>query len=198
MDDYIGIIKIFAGEFAPRGWAFCKGQLLSISSNSALFSLLGTTYGGDGRATFGLPDLQGRAPIGIGHGPGLTSRNWGERGGEEMVTLTTSEMPVHNHLTQNTAATDQHILLSTEDGVNALPLAGDIPAIGNFPVGLSASKTKNFGPITSGKTVNGQAISGNTGLTILNNGGSRGHNNIQPFLAINYIIALQGIFPSRS
>ncbi len=198
VDPLLGSISMFGGNFAPRGWALCNGQLLPIAQNTALFSLLGTTYGGDGRTTFALPDLRGRAPISSGHGPGLSQRNLGSRSGEEYHTLTTLEMPSHNHLTSNTTTTDQHVLLSTETAVNETPQAGDIPAIANFTSGIATNTVRSFGPQTSGKTVNGQTLSGNAGLSILNNGGNQAHNNMQPYLTINYIIALVGVFPSRS
>lgn len=189
---------MFGGNFAPRGWALCNGQLLPIAQNTALFSLLGTTYGGDGRTTFALPDLRGRAPISSGHGPGLSQRNLGSRSGQEVHTLTTLEMPSHNHLTSNTAAADQHVLLSTTKAVNEIPAPGDVPAAAEFGAGLGATPVKAFGPPTASNVVNGQTLSGNAGLTILNNGGNQAHNIMQPYLTINYIIALVGVFPSRS
>lgn len=198
MDPFLGQIVLFAGNFAPRGWALCEGQLLPISQNSALFSILGTIYGGDGRTTFALPDLRGRAAISSGRGPGLSDRRLGSRSGQEVHTLTTLEMPSHNHLTSNNGATDQHITLSTENAVNETPQTGDVPAVAQFGPGLSATNVRSFGPVTPGKTVNGQTLSGNAGLTILNNGGSQAHNNMQPYLTTNYIIALQGVFPSRN
>ncbi|MCG8804104.1 phage tail protein [Tenacibaculum finnmarkense] len=194
----LGEVKIFAGNFAPRGWAFCDGQLLAISSNQALFSIIGTIYGGDGRTTFGLPDLRGRVAISAGRGPGLSDRRLGSRSGEEVHALTNIEMPSHNHLTTNNGATDQHVLLSTTKAVNNTPQTGDVPAAAQFGAGLGATPVKAFGPPTVGKTVNGQTLSSNAGLTILNNGGSQPHNIMQPCLTINYIIALQGVFPSRN
>ncbi|WP_171032300.1 phage tail protein [Polaribacter aestuariivivens] len=198
MEPFIGQIMAFVGNFTIRGWAKCDGQLMSIAQNTALFSIIGTTYGGDGRTTFALPDLRGRVPMHYGNGNGLTPRVLGARGGQEYHNLSLSEMPSHNHTTINNAAQDQHILLSTENGVNETPQAGDVPAIGNYPDGLTVEKTKNFGPATPGSTINGQTISGNAGLTIGNNGGSQAHNNMQPFETVNYLIALQGIFPSRN
>ena len=196
MEPFIGQIILFGGNFAPRGWAICEGQLLPISQNQALFSIIGTTYGGDGRTTFALPDLRGRAPIGMGHGPGLSDRRLGSRAGEETHTLNITEMPTHNHLTQNNINNDQHIQLSTEAGVRSVPQAGDVPAGASFGSGLSATPVNAYGPANS--TVEGQAISSNSGLEILNNGGNLAHNNMQPFLTMNYIIALVGIFPSRN
>ena len=196
MEPFIAQIMLFGGNFAPRGWAFCDGQLLAINSNTALFSLLGTIYGGDGRTSFALPDLRGRAPIGPRHGPGLSSYSLGERGGLEHVTLNQTQMPTHTHPTTNTTSADQHILLSKDAAVNQVPAEGDVPAAAQFGAGLGATKVNAFGPANN--TVNGQTISGNEGLTILNSGGNLSHENRQPFNAINYIIALQGIFPSRS
>ena len=155
----IGELMMFAGNFAPRGWALCDGQLLSIAQNTALFSLLGTTYGGDGRTTFGLPDLRGRVPVHPGRGPGLTPRQLGEKGGQETVTLTTVQMPNHNHAVQEGAGQGE----------------------GSEPGG---------GPVST--PVNGAGeMSGSTG-------GSQPHPNMQPFQCINYCIALNGVYPSRS
>lgn len=199
MEPFLAQIIMFGGNFAPRGWAFCNGQLLAIAQNQALFSLLGTTYGGDGRTTFGLPDLRGRVAVHSGNGdrgPGLSSYRLGARGGTETVTLTTAQMPSHSHLTSNNPALDQHILLSKTQAVNYEPAPGDVPAAANFPGSLGATNVKTFGPATN--TVNGQTISGSAGLTINPTGGSQWHTNVQPYLAINYIIALQGTFPSRS
>tara|TARA_R110001632_G_scaffold107700_1_gene217386 strand:- start:965 stop:1567 length:603 start_codon:yes stop_codon:yes gene_type:complete len=200
MDPMLASIQIFAGNFAPRGWAYCDGQLLAINQNSALFSLLGTTYGGDGRTTFALPDLRGRAAIGPRRGPGLSNYNLGQRSGQEKHSLLITEMPSHTHGTTNTAAADQHIVLSNATAANESPKPGDVPAIANYTAtgGFGATNVKSFGPATAGTLVNGQAISGSAGLTILNNGGSQSHNNMQPYLAINYIIAMVGVFPSRN
>ena len=198
VDPLLGSISMFAGNFAPRGWALCQGQLLPIAQNTALFSILGTTYGGDGRTTFALPDLRGRAPLSSGRGPGLSQRNLGSRSGQEIHTLTTIEMPSHNHLTSNSSAADQHIQLSTKTAVNETPQVGDVPAIANTPASLGVQNVKSFGPPTAGSVVNGQTLSSNAGLTVLNNGGNQAHNNMQPYLTINYIIAMVGVFPSRS
>jgi microcystin-dependent protein len=114
MEGTIGEIRLFAGNFAPRAWAFCEGQLLPISQNTALFSILGTMYGGDGRTTFALPDLRGRAPLGVGHGPGLSDIRQGEKGGAEQVTLTTAQLPSHNHQLQ----------VANQEGDKKLPTEG--------------------------------------------------------------------------
>ncbi|WGH75409.1 tail fiber protein [Tenacibaculum tangerinum] len=190
MDPFVGQITLFGGNFAPRGWAFCDGQLLAISQNTALFSILGTTYGGDGRTTFALPDLRGRAPIGPRRGPGLSLYRLGQRGGQETHILNINEMPSHNHSVQ---ASSSHLTLSTDNAVNETPAAGDVPAVSNYPSGITSQKVKSFGPPNN--TVNGQSIPSNT--NVLNNGGNLAHNNMQPYLAVNYIIALFGVFPSR-
>lgn len=170
-EPFIGEVRIWAGNFAPRSWAFCNGQVLPISQNTALFSLLGTTYGGDGRSTFALPDLQGRAPMQPGTGPGLTSRQLGEKGGVETVTLTTAQLPAHNH---NWAAQSRR---------------GDLAD----PAGRSLARASSGNayhapgnPVQMASNAIGEA------------GGSSPHNNMQPYLALSFIIALQGIYPSRS
>lgn len=167
-DPFVAEIKIFAGNFAPRGWAFCNGQLLPIAQNTALFSLVGTTYGGDGRTTFGLPNLQGRAPMHPGNGPGLTSRRLGESGGVETVTLTEAQMPQHSHP-----------MIGIPSASQPSPDAGH--GIGNAPMYATPGPTVAMAANAVGAT-----------------GGSQAHNNMQPYLAINYVIALQGIYPPRS
>ncbi|MEM9022910.1 MAG: tail fiber protein [Bacteroidota bacterium] len=184
MEPLIAQIMLFGGNFAPRGWAFCDGQLLSINSHSALFSLLGTTYGGDGRTTFGLPDLRGRIPVGPRHGPGLSNYVLGERGGQETHTLTLAELASHNHLVTGGSATMHTSAAAASPSPDGNYLAPDAAAP---PYGT----TRGTGVMAS------DAISVDS-ITIGNNGGSRPHNNLQPFLALNYIIALVGIFPSRS
>ncbi|TWI97504.1 microcystin-dependent protein [Mucilaginibacter frigoritolerans] len=178
MDTYLGEIKMFGGNFAPRGFALCNGQLLSISQNTALFSLLGTTYGGDGIQTFGLPDLRGRAPIHWGNGIGLTPRVIGEESGSEAVTLLQSEMPAHNHLINASTTVATQVLptnfilaQSTDAGVGGTP--------SNFIEASSANTTM---------APNALSISGS----------SLPHDNMQPYLTINFIIALTGVYPSRN
>lgn len=176
----IGEVAIFAGNFAPRGWAFCDGQLLPIAQHTALFSILGTTYGGDGRTTFGLPDLRGRAAMHPGGGPGLTSRRLGEKVGVESVTLTPNQMPSHTH----TVTTSAQVALSNEVGTSD---SSDGQHIANHLGGFNEDATPDaeLGGVTNPTTINSA-------------GGSGAHNNMQPSQTVNYIIALQGIYPSRS
>lgn len=168
---HIGDIKMFAGNFAPRNWAFCQGQLLSIAQNSALFSILGTTYGGNGQTNFGLPDLRGRVPVGMGQGPGLAPRQLGELAGSENHTLQASEMPNHSHaLAANSNA-------ATQRGPG-----------GNFP---AASDQRNSLYATTANTTMAATAVGAAG-------GNTPHNNMQPYLGMNFIICLYGIYPSRN
>ena len=166
MDPFIGTVMMFGGNFAPRGWALCEGQLLAISSHSALFSILGTIYGGDGRTTFALPDLRGRAPIQAGSGPGLSSRNLGAKGGTETNTMTVLTMPSHNH------------------GVSVPVSTGEAEEATGF-LANSTIYAEDAGGSYPGVTV---------GLT----GGQQPYNNMQPYIACYYIIALEGIYPSRN
>ena len=193
-DLYLGEIILFAGNFPPRSTAFCNGQLLAISQNTALFSILGTTYGGDGRTTFALPDLRGRVPVQPGTGPGLSTRKLGQRTGQETHTLTINEMPYHNHLAtlDNGSAS---IKINAGDGTTNSP-QGNFLAKGTVPgVGPVAANVANIYSPTSNSTMAAD-LSGTP--TIGNTGGSLSHNNMQPWLGLNYIICTQGIFPSRS
>jgi len=176
---FLGQISIFAGNFAPRGWTMCAGQLLSIAQNAALFSLLGTYYGGDGRTTFALPDLRGRIPLHQGQGPGLTNRVIGEQSGSENVTLISAQMPFHNHALN---ASNQP---ANKIDVTATALPGTLSSPDFF-------YTVNDGstPAPTSETMAGAAC----GI----DGGSQPHANMMPTLTITYIIALQGIFPSRN
>lgn len=178
LDPFIGEVRIFAGNFAPKGWAFCHGQLLPISQNTALFSLLGTTYGGDGKSNFALPNLQGSMVMMPGQGPGLSLRDLGEAGGSETVTLIEAEMPAHLH-----GYTFSPITLGCWDGTGAV----DTPQNG-FPANAAA----NYATTTNANLVT------KDGLYIYPAGGSQPHNNMQPYIVLNYIIALQGVFPPRS
>ncbi len=179
MDPFLAQIIMFAGNFAPRGWAFCEGQLLPISQHQALFSLLGTIYGGDGRTTFALPDLRGRAPIHQGTGPGLHPRPQGQKGGEETTVLTVGQLPAHNH-----AATIQ---ASPGDGDSGL---ADGNSLAHQSRGTTVPTIYNNGAPSIAMHANSVAV-GNTGA-------GNAINNMPPYLAINYIIALEGTFPSRS
>ncbi len=172
-EPFIAEIRIFAGNFAPRNWAFCNGQLLPIQQNTALFSLVGTTYGGDGRTNFGLPNLQGRAPMHPGDGPGLTRRRLGQTGGVEAVALTEAQMPSHAHQAQGS--------LSTAD--ERVP--SDSTLLGSTP------RQYTYGNSSEGNDTDMAPDS--LGTT----GGGQPHTNMQPCLAINFIIALLGIYPER-
>lgn len=169
-EPFVGEIRMFAGNFAPRGWAFCDGQLLAVSQNDALFSLLGTIYGGDGRTTFGLPDVRGRVPIHQGSGPGLSQRRLGAKGGAENVTLTTNQIPSHSH----------NFHVNTQAATTPNP-AGNVAA---------DSPDDNYNSETIETSFNSGVVA--------NTGGSRSHTNLMPTLCINFIIALVGIYPSRS
>ncbi|WP_420394909.1 phage tail protein [Nioella sp.] len=173
-EPYLGQIYLVGYNFAQRGFAFCDGQLLPISSNSALFSLLGTMYGGDGRTTFGLPDLRGRVAIGRGDGPGLTPRVMGQRGGEERNTLTINQMPSHTH----TGAIHGESAPATQGSPG-----GNMLGLGNFYASVGAGPDLQMA---------------SESITIANNGGGQSFNIMPPYLVLNYEIALQGLFPSRS
>jgi len=182
-EPFIGQIMYFGGNFAIRNWALCQGQLLSISSNTALFSILGTTYGGDGRTTFGLPDDRGRVLIGAGSGPGLSNYALGSRGGAEFTTLTVGQLPAHNHgLTTGSAVLQ---------GTNA---AGDTAVLAGNALALSFARTHSTVPPTEAMHVDSIALEGST----QNTGSGQSHDNRQPYLTVNCLIALQGVFPSRN
>ena len=171
-DPFLGEITIVGFNFPPRGRAFCDGQLLAISSNTALFSLLGTTYGGDGRVTFGLPDLCGRVPMHWGNGPGLTTRRLGEHGGLETVTLTEAQMPQHTHL------------------MRASPSPGEAPDPPGNALGRSVGALVYASPAGGLVPMAAEAVG--------NMGGGQAHDNTQPFQVLNFIIALTGTYPSRN
>ena len=167
-EPFVAEIRIFAGNFAPRGWAYCDGQVLPIAQNTALFSLIGTTYGGDGRTTTQLPNMQGKAPMHPGTGPGLTTRRLGESGGVETVTLSQAQMPQHNH----------QFRVNEEDAEE------------NDPGGNSIGRAGIF-------AANSNLVSMND-ISLPDTGNSQPHNNMQPYLSLSFIIALQGVYPSRS
>ncbi len=175
-EPFLAEIKIFAGNFAPRGWAFCDGQLLPIAQNTALFSLIGTTYGGDGRTTTALPNLKGRAPMHPGRGPGLTARRLGEKGGVETATLTEAQIPNHTHT-----------------------LRGNTNPATVFAADATMALARSVG----GNAYNSEAAATAPRVAMANGsleptGGGQAHNNMQPFLTLNFIIALVGLYPSRS
>ncbi len=176
-DPFLGQIIPFAGNFAIRGWAQCNGQLLSVSQNTALFSILGTTYGGDGRTTFGLPDLRGRLPMHDGRGPGLSDRRLGQKGGTETVILNTTQIPSHNHLGALKAESDTASSANPNGRMFATPAQ---------PIYADVDTT-NIDRTFAAQTVE-----------IGNTGGNGSHNNEQPYLALNYQIALVGVYPSRN
>jgi microcystin-dependent protein len=171
---FLAEIRIFTGNFAPKGWAMCNGQLMPISQNTALFSLLGTTYGGDGKSNFALPNMQGCAPMQPGQGPGLSLRDLGELGGEQTVTLLQSEIPSHSHGAQASAG-------------------GNVPDPGNNFWSSGVKGHPGFYAASNNAT--------NTPMSPLAtsiSGGNQPHNNLIPFLGLTFIIALQGVFPARS
>ena len=192
MEPFLAQIILFGGNFAPRGWAFCNGQLLAISQNSALFSLLGTIYGGDGRTTFALPDLRGRSPIHFGAGPGLAPRQLGQRGGSETTFLSVENLPNHTHQIQVSNQGNVSLPVNTLTGDNdeTNPGAGYLSNTGDDLYASSPTSNATYGGSTL--PVNGAQ------MNILPTGGSQPVNSMPPYIAMNYIIALQGIFPSRS
>jgi microcystin-dependent protein len=169
-DPFVAEIRMFGFNFAPKGWAFCNGQLLPLSQNTALFSLLGTTYGGDGKSTFALPDLQGSSPLQPGQGQGLSLYDLGQQGGTEFVTLLVSEMPIHTHN-----------FIASEELVNANEPGNNWFGSGETRYAVPAAIT----PVGANSL----------GLSIA--GGSLPHNNLMPYLTVNFCIALQGVFPAR-
>ena len=171
-EPFISEIFMAGMNFAPRGYASCDGQVLPIAQNTALFALLGTTFGGNGQTTFALPDLRGRLPMHQGTGPGLTPRTIGEQSGQETVTLTSAQIPAHNHV------------------LNAVSEAGDVSAPAGGYLANSGALDKEYKVTGTVVPMNGNAV----GLT----GGSQPHDNLPPFLVINFYIAIQGIFPSRN
>nr|WP_106782731.1 tail fiber protein [Lysinibacillus timonensis] len=171
MEPYIGEIRIFAGNFAPRDWAFCHGQLLPIAQNTALYSVIGVTYGGDGKTTFALPDLRGRAPMQQGEGPGLTPRRLGEVGGEANTTLRENELPSHHHVPNSKSGRGTVVDSQVPTGA----VWGSGPSI--------------YSNVAIENTMLPTAV----GVT----GNSLPHNNMQPYLGLNFIIALNGVYPPR-
>ena len=172
VDPFVAEIRIFPFNFAPQGWALCNGQILALSQNTALFSLLGTTYGGNGQNNFALPDLQGKAPMHPGQGPGLSLRALGEQGGVQTVTLLASQIPLHTH------------------GLRAVPDPGDT----NLPTDNALARSSGASIYNAATT---PVVAMNAGVVAVV-GGSQPHNNMQPFLTLNFCISLQGIYPPRN
>ena len=173
-EPYVGEIRMFAGNFAPRSWALCDGQLLAVAQNDALFSLLGTIYGGDGRTTFGLPDLRGRLPMHMGSGPGLSPRNIGQKQGAESVSVGASQVPSHNH----------------DMRAAAIPGTQNVPAGGLLASSPSVRIYRPQPPL-AGSNLASNAIGPSAGAALP-------HSNLMPFQCVNFIIALFGIYPSRN
>jgi microcystin-dependent protein len=174
-DPFIGEIRLFAGNYAPYGWAFCDGQIMQIAQNSALFSILGTTYGGDGRTTFALPNLKGRIPLHFGQGPGLTNRALGEAVGSENVSLASNQVPTHGHTA---------IIQAANAGTTNQPL-------NNLFGKIARSNIYNTPDASLTNMAEGS-------VTLANAGGSQPHSNLQPYLTLSFIIAIYGIYPIRS
>jgi microcystin-dependent protein len=169
-EPFVGEIRMFAGDFAPRGWAFCDGQLLAVSQNDALFSLLGTIYGGDGRTTFGLPDMRGRIPLQQGTGPGLSPRRLGSKSGSEKETLTVNQLASHTHSFET----------NTQPATTANPAGKVLAQVLGYRLYRETTQDTSL-----------------AGGSIQNTGGSQSHTNLMPTLCVNFIIALFGIYPSR-
>ncbi|WP_057936177.1 phage tail protein [Algoriphagus resistens] len=193
MEEYLAVIKLFAGNFIPRGFMACDGRLLAISQNSALFSLLGTQYGGDGVTTFALPDLRGRVPLGPGQGPGLSNRTLGEMSGTENNTLLVPNIPPHNHIAGlNDAAVT--VKASNVEGTEQIPGTNGATTLGASTNGgrginIYNAEAPNVA-MNTGATVTGNVTVGITGAGLP-------VNNMQPYTALNYIICVSGIYPSR-
>ena len=189
MEPFLATVIMFGPNWAPRGWALCEGQILPINSNQSLYSLLGTTFGGDGRTSFALPDLRGRVPIGAGDGSQTTSRSPGQKIGEEAVTLDMNDLPAHNHalIPGDATLTGGVTVGINEEGVDASnPTSGTFTEANMYS---SSTPTNNYAHMSHNLVLNGD-----TSLV----GGGQSHNNMQPFLAISYLIAIQGLFPSRN
>ncbi|HMK89120.1 MAG TPA: tail fiber protein [Methylocystis sp.] len=182
-DPFVAQVALFPYNFAPRGWAFCRGQILPLSQNTALFSLLGTTYGGDGKSNFALPNLQAATPIHPGQGPGLSSFALGDTGGESRVTLRQSEAPSHSHTMSATSTTG-----TTTTANNNLLALGLVPGGKTSPSAIAAIYSTNTGNATTGLQPN----------SVSQAGGGQPHNNLQPYLGLSFCIALQGVYPPRS
>jgi microcystin-dependent protein len=179
MEGMIGEVRLFAGNFAPKNWSFCNGATIAIASNTALFSILGTTYGGNGTTTFQLPNLQSRVCVGVGSGPGLSNYSLGQVGGSETVTLTTQEMPAHTHAANGSYAP----FVQGGSGDESNPTAGYVAITPGSDI-FAGNSNITMGPI-------------NVSATLTPNGGNQPHENQQPYLGMNYVLCMYGIYPSR-
>lgn len=184
MEGTIGEIRMFAGNFAPKDWAFCAGQLMSINNNQALFSIIGTIYGGDGINIFGLPDLRGRVPLGPGQGPGISNYTLGQMSGSETNTLNINQLPAHNH--------NGALKVSSGNATQSAATNGASIATPGTGSGRSFVATDGFNTASPDITLNAQSV------TTQNTGGNIPVNNLQPYLVMNYIICMQGLYPSRN
>lgn len=194
MEGFLGEIRGFGGDFPPRNWAFCNGQLLSISQYQALFSILGTTYGGDGRTSFGLPDLRGRAPLSAGTGPDLTTRRLGSRSGLEYNNLNANQLPSHKH----SASWVQTAGLATMPAsTNAATSEEPAPNL-HMSLAEAGGNSYIYGDGTPDTSLQNGSVTVLGKVTIANSGASQPLNNMQPYLTIHWIICLVGLFPSRS
>ncbi len=189
MEGTIGEVRMFGGTFAPRNWSFCNGSLLSIASNTALFSILGNNFGGDGRVTFGLPNLQGRVAIAAGTGPGLSTYSLGESGGTESEVITTLQMPAHNHQVVASLNSILHPSCSTSATGNTSEPDNTVPSV----------TTSNIYSSVADATLSSVNLSNFAGgVTVAPAGSGFPHNNIMPTLAVNYVICMYGVFPMRN
>lgn len=193
MEGTLGEIRLFGGNFAPRNWAFCDGDVLAIIQFQALFSILGTIYGGDSRTTFALPDLRGRVALSAGQSTGTTFRSLGSKGGNEAIALTEQQMPAHSH---------SHTITSSPGSLNILVNNGSSDSTepsGNF-IGKNEAGGTNYINVSDGTTLNVDSVTGtiNTTVTLGGAGASQAHENRQPLIALNYIICVVGSFPSRN
>lgn len=191
----LGEIRGFAGNFAPRSWALCEGQLMSIAQNQALFSILGTTYGGDGRTTFGLPDLRGRVPIGTGNGPGLSNVNLGQRKGSAYNVLTSVNLPPHTHSAAIASAVASVSMPALADEADASDPTTNVLASAKDS---SGAEVKSFSINTADVTMKEFLAPASGTVQVYNQGSQQQQYNVMPSLSLNYIICLFGTFPSRS
>lgn len=197
MEGTLAEIRLFAGNFAPKFWSLCQGQILNINSNTALFSLLGATYGGDGKTTFALPDFRGRVAVGVGTGQGTIPVSLGQKQGEITHTLVQTEMPIHTH--SGMLSGNASLQATTANATVSTPVAGVSLATPGTGSGRSFTAGYGYDPSTPTVQLNQGSIS-LTGMMVTNGnaGGSQPHNNMQPYMGMNYIICVQGLFPPRN